>query len=110
VEGTQVSMELRLSAARTVFKKITPQGLVASLLAGLPPSQEWTGCEVSICAASAGEAGHGTFGVVTAGPGAQAVLDGLAGRLEQLGIPLEARGGHAEPGEVLCRAEDGRWV
>lgn len=110
MERTQVSMKLRLSAARAVFKKISPQGLVASLLAGLPPSQEWTGCEVSICADSAGEAGHGTFGVVATGPGARAVLDGLADRLEQLGIPLEARRGESDSGEVLCRATDGRWA
>ena len=109
MEQTLATMTLRLSAARRVFKKITPEGLLLSLLAGLPPAAAWTGCQVSVSSGDGEEQGAVTMAAT--GPGAPEVMDGLAARLEQLGVQVEGRsGGEGSAGEPLCRAEDGRWV
>lgn len=97
----------KLSAARRVFKKVTPESMMLAVLAGVTPAPAWEGCQVSVAASDA--PGDSTVQIQTNGPGAEAAAEALAEALGKFGIEPTACQASQAPSAPLSTAHGDRW-
>jgi hypothetical protein len=107
VSGPTYSFAYHRESANAAFPGIGTQELVLSLLAGIAPEPEWSGCLVF---EGDSPLEPGTVCVATSGPGADALQLRLVEAFERTGITVVAvyEGGPA-PRLLLARVTGGVW-
>jgi len=91
------------------FRGVAPRELLLALLAGIPPQDEWDGCEVGLCPSPLDPTS--TVCIVTRGPGAEEAQVGLLAALEhqEMAVRRVYEGG-PEKTDLVARAGNGKWV